>query len=367
MQIGERLRIAREAIGLTLEQAANESRIGASSLSEFENNKREPKFSYLSKLADIYRRPIEFFFAESLPPDELMLWRQRPNSGKGKTEARFRQLCEQYHKLEVLTGELKKVSLPQPDVTKASKFSYQQALLLAKKAQSRFQLGDTPSSSLKQVLEERFYVKIFHLDFAGSAISTKSDIFGPAILLNVNNKAWRRNYDLAHELFHLLTWHVFRAADSQNDEPSEFEEKLANAFASRLLLPTDSVKERIEAYAGADGKVTFEAMDEVAREFGVSLDALMWRMIDLYNKPAEEIEQYLVKVKATAFRRPERKSDTPDILPERYCSLATRALNEGKLSLMQFAKYMGISYKKARQYLVVHEDFMDEKVSIPIA
>ena len=64
MQIGERLRIAREAIGLTLEQAANESRIGASSLSEFENNKREPKFSYLSKLADIYRRPVEFFFAE---------------------------------------------------------------------------------------------------------------------------------------------------------------------------------------------------------------------------------------------------------------------------------------------------------------
>jgi transcriptional regulator with XRE-family HTH domain len=50
MDIGQRLKIARESIGYTLEKASQESGIGQSSLSEFENNKREPKFSHLSKL-----------------------------------------------------------------------------------------------------------------------------------------------------------------------------------------------------------------------------------------------------------------------------------------------------------------------------
>jgi len=369
MQIGQRLKIARKAIGFTLEKAANESGIGQSSLSEFENDRREPKFSQLSRLVEVYRRSLEFFFGNEPLIPNLMLWCGKPGIAgeKEKTEAEFRQLCEQYNKLEVLTNELRRVGLPQPAVNNPNEFSYKGACLLAERALREFQLGDRPSSSLKQVLEERFYVKIFHLNFSGSAISTNSEIFGPAILLNANNKAWRRSYDLAHELFHLLTWHVFRTADSQENKPSELEEKFANAFASRLLLPTDSVKARIEAFTGADGKVSFEALDEVAREFGVSLDALLWRMVYLYNKPADEVEQLLAKAKTAVFRRPERQSDTPDPLPERYCSMAIRALREGRLSLMQFAKYMRINYKMAQEYLTEDEDFTDEKVSISVA
>jgi len=44
MQIGDRLRAARRAAGYTLERVARETGIGASSLSEFENDKREPRF-----------------------------------------------------------------------------------------------------------------------------------------------------------------------------------------------------------------------------------------------------------------------------------------------------------------------------------
>jgi hypothetical protein len=30
--------------------------------------------------------------------------------------------------------------------------------------------------------------------------------FGPAILMNSNEAPWRRNYNFAHEVFHLITW-----------------------------------------------------------------------------------------------------------------------------------------------------------------
>jgi len=221
--------------------------------------------------------------------------------------------------------------------------------------------------SLKQTLEENFYVKIFHLDFSGSAISTVSEEFGPAILLNARSKLWRRNYDLAHELFHLLTWNIFRTINVENNELSEYEEKLANAFASKLLLPTDVVKDKIEAGMSEKGKIAFDTLDEIAREFGVSLEALIWRMLYLYNKTDEEIEKYIEQAKRVKTNRPLRQSDKPDKLPERYCSLAIRALNEGKLSLMQFAKYMGISYKRAQEDLMEDEDFTDEKISISVA
>jgi Zn-dependent peptidase ImmA (M78 family)/DNA-binding XRE family transcriptional regulator len=369
MNIGKRLKIAREAIGYTLQKAAEESGIGESSISEFENAKREPKFSHLSRLAEVYRRTIDFFLADNLPPQEFMLWREEPDADqeKKKVEAEFRQLCEQYHRLELCTGQVPRATLPISDVTKPEDFGYRQADLLAQKAQKEFSLGDVPSASLKRVLEERYCVKIFHLDFRGSAISIRSPVFGPAVLLNKANKEWRRNFDLAHELFHLLTWDIFRKGDTPTGEPSDLEEKLANAFASRLLLPTDSVKERIETAMSGQGSISFEALDEIAREFGVSLDALLWRMLYLYRKSADDVQKYVEKAKEVKLKRPPRLSDQPDDLPERYCTLARKTLRDGKLSLMQFAKYMGISYKKAQEYLAEDEDFTDEKISISVA
>ena len=366
MNIGTRLKIARKAIGYTLEKASSVSGIGQSSLSDFENDKREPKFSQLSKLADVYRRTVEFFLTDEPFVEEVMLWRDKPDDDqRTKIEAEFRKLCEQYRRLEVLTDEIKETKLPQIDVSR-DEFDYRQASKLAECFQRDFILGDIPSASLKQILEENFFVKIFHLSSNGSSISTLSDHFGAAILLNKDSKLWRRNFNLAHELFHLLTWKIFRI-NGTGIEFNENEEKLANAFASRLLLPTDIIKDKIELLISKEHQVSIEALDEIAREFGVSVEALLWRMLYLYNKPVEEIEKYIEQAQKIKTRRPLRRSDEPDELPERYCSLAIRALRVGKLSLMQFAKYMGISYRNAEEYLMDDEDFTDEKVSISIA
>ena len=237
MDIGQRLKLARESIGYTQSKAAQESSIGESSISEFENSKREPKFSQLIKLAEIYRKTIDFFLTDELPPENTMLWRAEPESEEEKkqTEADFIQLCEQYRQIESLMNEVKEAELPQLDV-KAEKFDFKDAHRLAEKAQKDFLLGDIPSLSLKQVLEENFYIKVFHLAFSGSAISAFSNDFGPAIVLNKDSTLWRRNFDLAHELFHLLTWDIFKSHRQKKDIPNKYEEQFANAFASRLLL-----------------------------------------------------------------------------------------------------------------------------------
>lgn len=368
MQLGERLRIARNAIGYTLERVAEGTGIGPSSLSEFENGKREPRFSQLSRLAQFYRRSIDFFLSEGAFVDEVMLWRDPPSSDEEvkSTEAEFRQLCGQYHRLELLIEKSKDTSLPQHRGSQ-EQFTFRDSDRLAEGFQKQFLAGEIPSASLRQVLEERFFVKIFHLQFEGSAISTLSPEFGPAILLNSKNVLWRRNFDLAHELFHLLTWSIFRNPSSQTDTTTEQEEKLANAFASRLLLPTDAVRNRIDDLKDEKDEISMERLDEIAREFGVSLDALLWRLRSLYGKSVEEIQQCIQEAAKLKLTRPPRRSDQPDRLPERYWSLAVRALHEGKLSLMQFAKYTGLSYKEAQEYLTDRENQADEEVSISVA
>lgn len=366
MNIGQRLKIAREAIGYTQKKVFELTGVGESSISEFENNEREPKFSQLSKLAEIYKRSIDFFLTDSLPAEPTMLWRDGPNNidELKETEAEFRRLCQQYHKLELCTAETHKSVFPQPDINNPDQFSWPQAESFARKVHHYLCLGDIPSTSLKKILEERYCVKIFHLEFTGSAISTVSEEFGPAILLNKRNAPWRRNYDLAHELFHLLTWCLFRV---KSTEPSEDEERLADSFASKLLMPEESLQQRIASMIDKHGGVRLEQLDDLAREFDVSLDAMVYRISTLFRIKKEDTEKYLVAAKQLAkFHKP-RESEKPETLPARYCDLAQRALREGMLSLIQFAKYMGISYKKAQEYLTDEEDLTDEKITIPVA
>ena len=365
MQIGQRLFKARNSVGYTLEKASQKSGIGSSSLSEFENDKREPKFSQLSKLAEIYKKTVEYFLSDNIPVDSVLLWRGRPEQENYKeVEEDFRRICRQYHTLEAILNEVQRSELPACNVPKAE-WNYRRAEELADAVHKIMDLGDIPSASLRRILEERYYVKVFHLLFQGSAISTVDTVFGPAVLLNKDNKEWRRNYDLAHELFHLLTWSSFRLTEEQTETPDEH--KWADAFASRLLLPTDSVKKRIES-AAKGGEIGLDAIDEIAREYGVSLEALLWRFRSLFGTPVEAIQTEIQKKPQLKLRRPERKSDEPDAYPERYCSLAIRALNEGRLSLMQFVKYMDLSYKEAQEYLRdEQEEFRDEKLSIPVA
>jgi hypothetical protein len=91
---------------------------------------------------------------------------------------------------------------------------------------------------------------------------------------------------------------------------------------------------------------------------------MVYRIAYLYK--LKDTEKFLAAAKQLAKLHKPRESDKVETLPERYCDLAQRALRDGRLSLMQFAKYMGVSYKKAQEYLTEDEDFTDEKISIPV-
>jgi len=356
MSVADRLRHARERTGLTGSQVRERTEIGESSLSDFENAKREPSLSQLRRLARVYRRPLSFFLSDDLIPEPAMvMWRERPEEF-GEIEARFIQWCEQYHNLEIWTGE--KAHFDLPAVTCSyDEFQYREAEDLARQVGRYLALGERPGRTLLTVLEEVCGVKIFHDAFepTGTAACAKSESFGGGILLNSGNPRWRRNHDLAHELFHLLTWPIFHSAPASGVlQPSDQEERLATCFAANLLMPGDTFRSAIECRSD-NGKIDYLDLYDVAREFDVSIESVIWRIHFVYNwgpAKSDETKTLIEKVKSYASQYEDRKEESePDRFPDRYRALAVKALRRGEISVGKFAEYLEVTRQRALTYM----------------
>ena len=299
MSLSDRLRYAREKSALTGSQVRERTGIGESSLSEFENGKREPSLAHLQRLAQVYRRSLEFFLAEG-PVEELavVMWRQEPENS-AEIEARFLQFCERFHNLEMWTGEKSPLQLPGVDQTGGT-FGYSEAADLALQVHGQLALGDRPGRTLLTVLEEVCGIKVFHEHFepTGNAACARSDVFGGAILLNTGSPRWRRNHDLAHELFHLITWKVFHQESMEGIlQPSVDEEKLATCFATNLLMPGDTFRSAIGRRA-SEGNIAYKGLYDVAREFDVSIESVMWRIHYVYGRGPSRSEETKSEIEA---------------------------------------------------------------------
>ncbi|MEK6677653.1 MAG: XRE family transcriptional regulator [Planctomycetota bacterium] len=368
MTLSERLKHARRKAGITLREIEERTGIGQSSLSEYEAGKRAPRLVQLQALAEVYRRSISFFLAEGEPAPEVVLWRKRPDDAvAADIEGKFLRLCEQYHNLEVWCVERRPCELPVVSGISAD-FNYREAEKLAYEVRAKLKLGDRPGQSLLPVLEEVCGVKLFHLSFepSGTAASTVSGTFGSAVLLNANNVRWRRNFDLAHELFHLLTWSVFRTQDNSDGiVASEQEEKLATCFASNLLMPADVTRLAVND-AVKDDKIGFDDLFAIARQFDVSVEALLWRIHFLYRCDEDDTRKDIERYQAFAPFWEEREKDEPPMRPARFVALAVKALQQGQLSQGRLAEYLGITRREAMS-IAEQEAPTDEEVAIPSA
>jgi len=367
MSINERLRYGRERANLTLKQVEERTGIGQSSLSEYEGGKRDPRLSQLQALADLYRRSVSFFLGEGDIPREVVLWRKEPPpDSAADIQAQFLRLCEQYHNLEVWCGERLPCLLPRAEGEPAG-YGYSDAERLAYRVRSELQLGDRPGQSLLRVLEEACGIKVFHHSFepTGSAACTVSETYGPAILLNTKHVRWRRNFDLAHELFHILTWHVFRTGDEKDALASEQEEKLATCFARHLLMPTEATRLAVNSAIKNDA-ITFDDLFDIARQFDVSVEALLWQMNFICRLDKKEVQSAISRYQATSGMWEDRERDDPPMRPVRFAVLAVKAFHSGEISQGRLAEYLGISRREAMHFFE-QEALEDEEVTVPPA
>jgi transcriptional regulator with XRE-family HTH domain/Zn-dependent peptidase ImmA (M78 family) len=354
MALHERLRQTREKLGLTLQQVADRVGLSPPTISAYETGQREPSFSHLTKFAKLYCRPIEYFFSEEAEPEEVVLWRTKPYSPTAqKLEAKLLELGQHYRTLEVWSDCVMPPRLPSYEADRDD------AAVMAASVRKSLGLGDRPGASLAETLQEAG-VKIFHLPIEPkpAAAATVTAAFGPAVLLNSSADRQERTYSLAHELFHLLAWGQYGQDSAEGDA-------LANRFADCLLLPEDAVRQ-VVTFHQRHGKLTVRELDLIARGFDVPLEALIRRLGDVFPLPKERIRQILLQVQAAGFSGKADWSQTPSSRPRRFIELATKAYEEGKLSLGRLAEYLGINRQEAmkRYFHDGEETILDEEVLI---
>lgn len=344
--LGNRIRNARNRLSLSQAQLAEETGFSASQIiSQIEKGERDVKAWELVNLAKALRIDVsQLLNLEEPKPLTPVLWRKDPETDKELIEAEFLQRCEQYALLEKLCDVVIKEELPTREVDYET-LTYEYAEGLGEEIREHFELGSRPASCLSGILEEKYGVKIWYENLdEGSAASTK-DSFGAAILMNATEAPWRRNFNFAHELFHLITWPSFSTTDLYEDQELWDEiERRANAFASALLLPSEELSKAFENRI-KDDKIDYTDLIELGREFGVSTEALLYRLLHLRFLHREDVDSLLEDTNFRSLDRSIRLTDwwKPPEIPERFVRLAFVAYQKGKLSRARLAEYLNTS------------------------
>ncbi len=359
IRLGENVRRAREQLGITRANLADSAGFSAHQIvSEIELGNRDVKASELARIARALCIDINSLLGEEMPAS-CVCWRKRPSEANS-IEVRFVELAKRYASARTACGAPKPKSLPQETERPTS---YTDAENLAGEIRRRFDLGSRPASSLAKVLESEFGVFIWYRDLGedGSGACTRGE-FGEAILINRSEAPWRRNFDLAHELFHLLTWLVFSPELLETDpQMRENSERFADVFASNLLLPAETLMLELERRKSESGIAWVELVN-LARDFDVSTQALLWRLRTLRWFDANQVKELLAN---DAFRALDRGSMSgywwkPPELPESYVRMAFHAHAKGCMSRARLAEILDSSLidlpSKLEEYGIFESD-----------
>ena len=357
MELAERLRKAREAVGLSIGEAATRLGFGNyQTLSNIEKGDREVKASELTQFAKTYFCSLNsLLVGEDVPqPAVHFLWRRAPSERKAEIEASIKHRFEEYHLLEKLLGLAEEGTGLGITVSPADIRNYHQVDALAARVSNLLNMGSRPALSLQKVMEQVLRTKILFVELSefGSAASTVHPDFGAAIVVNSEEAPWRINFTLAHELFHIITWNTFNHADLEQDEILFKDiEKKAERFASTLLLPESAVREELNARI-KEQKLSFSDIVDVAREFGVSTKALLYRMAnmrliewDKANDLANNDELLMID------RRIRRDTAIEAPSSERFSLLAVKCLRKGLISRGKFSELLDIDRADIDEFL----------------
>lgn len=344
--IGKRIRFFRKRSGFTQHELA--SQIGFKSketISQIERGDREIKAWELAELSRILSANINDLLREEAPDkNPVVLWRQSPKEQKRLKETLFLKRCRQYALLDELSGRKGGSRFPQKNVD-PNHLSFETAKQLAVEIRREFSLGDRPAQVLENTLQNVFGVIIWYLDMGEGSAASTIGYFGPAILMNSNEAPWRRNFSFAHELFHLITWEsIHPRLLNNNPDLWNWVEKVANVFASSLLLPSESVNLEFNKYVKND-KITYNDIILIARDFGVSSEALLYRFLNMGRLKQTTLNKIL---KDPIFRKIDRSTMAPQWwqplnIPERFVRLAFVAYQMGRLSRAKLSEMLDTS------------------------
>jgi Zn-dependent peptidase ImmA (M78 family)/transcriptional regulator with XRE-family HTH domain len=296
-QLGERLKEARKARGLTQETVADKLDVLRTTLVAIEKGDRKVTPEELIKMAQLFGRPLSEFVSKRsnqepflpqfrLPPDQLNIQEKELTHAAMELEG----LARDYVELEELNETVRRAEFPPaymidiPGVTPD-----QRGEDVAAEERTRLGLGDGPVPDLRSLLEEAVGLRVFYVELPAKVggLFACNDTLGACIAINRNHPPARGNWSLAHEYGHFLTTRYQVDVSFTHDHWGKLPaEKFADSFAKHFLMPRMGVLRRLSDAIQAHGKgVTIGDVMSLAHLYRVSAEAMFRRLEELKRIP----------------------------------------------------------------------------------
>ena len=344
--LGKRIKARREKLRFTQDELSRSMGFGdRQTLSAIETGVRDLSAEELVKLTEVLDAPLEYFTDPfHLAGEGSFSWRQSKVARRDldNFERHAGGLVALYRTLYADSG---RVPSPLRHSLRLSKFSrFEEAGDAGERFASEYDLGDVPALRLVDVMERELGILVLMVDpipgVSGAACRLENL---DAVIINRNEGRGRRNYNLAHELFHVLTWDSMppeRVEDSASPASGRVE-RLANSFAAALLMPSEAI-ERFGPWRGLSEDDLIDQLNKVADELNVSSSALKWRLVGLGKLPHPvACSLDVTRLRNNGHARPH--GDIPPRFSRPFSALVAESLDKGRVSTRRVAKLLDLA------------------------
>lgn len=320
---GQNLKLARQYNGLTISELAKKLGISSQAESQYELGQTTPQFDNLIKLSDALHFPANFFFQKSkisVKTGSSYFRSLMKTSKKYRDEQviKIKFLAELYTVLEEY------IEFPKEDLPR-EKDGYKSPEEAAKELREYWNLGNEPIINMVNLLESKgFIITSFETSTADiDAFSQYFEIQGQPVFIiafsNNKNSAARINFDLAHELGHIMM-HEW-SEDNENISREDFKqhEKEANAFAAAFLLPENKFAADLRFMPSELGHYV-----ELKKKWRVSIGAMLHRACEL-GIITQNQYQYNIRIMNAKGQRINEPLD--DVIAVSYPSMLSNAVS----------------------------------------
>lgn len=348
LELGRRLKAAREACGLTQEQVAQRLGVSRPTVTQMELGNRPVTSLELEKLAYLYCRDIGEFVADQFEEEDALaaLFRAEPEIAQQQPIVDSLRAClalaREVTNLETILGLRRdtagKVSYAAP-VPGSRWEAIQQGEQAAEQERRRLGLGWVPVPSLAEILETQgVRTAVVNLPREVSGLTINHPSVGLFIVANRSHATVRRRFSLAHEYAHVLFDRRLKGIVTRTEDRDEPIEVRANAFAAAFLMPEEGVRHFVESLGkGRPSRSMAQVFDEehfilaegrmppgsqniqlydvvhLAHYFGVSRMAALFRLWNLRLVSQAEFEELRLREEQGEGRELARLLALPEV------------------------------------------------------
>lgn len=318
-------------------------------ISKYESAKMMPNSTVLIALATALDVDIDYFFRPfsfDVNTFQVSFRKKSDTSAKdiNALKVQIQDHIERYLEVEEILGKENNVVIPSDNDILSTP---SQMCEKARKIRSEWQLGTDAIANVQDVLEARG-VKVISTDapkgFDGvSGIVNNKDLI---IVLNLNiDHVERRRFTAMHELGHLLYNNLFSSDLTQREK-----EKLCDAFACEMLLPTSVIEQNFKQ----GDKISTSELKQLQKEYGISVDAIMHKLKDLEYISESRYKLFCIrKAQNENLKKYIEDSCFSENMSNRFETMVYSAAAKDLISTSKAASLLNTSITTVRKHLNV--------------